>query len=189
MLWPNLGLSILYLVALATYAGEPGIVEKIESRSVVTSPLGPRKGSISQSATLPIRRVPLPSSTVEGDGRALDRDYFADQLHEVGDRTALLAGINAEQRVFLFLRGPLIDVDHSAPVAFEYVSRNVHDEAHGEAGYIYTVDFAFFEMMRNARNRKCRYPDRPRSNRGRAPRNCRLREDFPRVCKPYAFPL
>ena len=107
MLCPNLGLFILYLVAFATYAGDPGMVENIESRRVVTSPLGPRKGSISQSAVLPMRRVPLPSFNLERDGRALDRNYFANQLDEVRDGTALLAGIDTQQRFFLFLGGAL----------------------------------------------------------------------------------
>ena len=64
-------------------------------------------------------------------------------------RTALLAGVNTEQRIFLFFRRCLIDMDHRAPVAFEYVSRNVRSEAHGEPGYVYTIDFPSVKMMRN----------------------------------------
>jgi len=37
--------------------------------------------------------VPLPPWNVEGDGDLLDRHYLADQLDEIADRAAKLAGI------------------------------------------------------------------------------------------------
>src|SRR4029077_16675769 len=84
---------------------------------------------------------------LESNGRPLDGNNFANQLHEVCDRTALFSGINAEERFFLFLRSPLIDVDDSAPITLKYVSGNVYDKCHREARHIDAVDFSFLVMM------------------------------------------
>src|SRR2546427_6219598 len=85
---------------------------------------------------------------LERNGRPLHSDNLTDQLHQVCDRTALLAGINAQERLFLFLCSPLIYVDDSAPVTFQDVSRDVYSKSQSEARHIYTIDFPFFEMMR-----------------------------------------
>src|SRR6266496_5150257 len=90
----------------------------------------------------------LTFTDLESNRRALHGDYLADQLHEVGDRTALFAGINAEEHLFLLLCGPLIYVDDNAPVTFKYVSGDVSSESNSEPGHVYSIDCASFEMMR-----------------------------------------
>jgi hypothetical protein len=53
----------LFFDAFETQAGDPGTVEKIDPRSVVTSPVGPRYGSIEDSRTPGIETVPEPPTS------------------------------------------------------------------------------------------------------------------------------
>jgi hypothetical protein len=60
----------------------------------------------------------------------------------------LFAGIDAEQRLLLFLGRFFIDMDNDAPISFEHVSRDVTRKPHREARHVDTVDGSFVEMMR-----------------------------------------
>ena len=42
-------------------------------------------------------------------------------------------------------------MNHNAPIAFEYIPGDVGGECHGKPGYVYAVDCAFFEVMRQRR--------------------------------------
>src|SRR5215468_5374615 len=42
-------------------------------------------------------------------------------------------------------------MNHDAPIAFEYIPGDVGGERHGKPGYVYAVDFTFFEVMRHRR--------------------------------------
>src|SRR4029079_3748756 len=59
--WPIPSTSTFWWSALATYAGEPGTVERIELLSVVMLPSGPRYGCIVQSILPSTLSVPAPS--------------------------------------------------------------------------------------------------------------------------------
>jgi hypothetical protein len=88
---------------------------------------------------------------LESNRRALHGDYLADQLHEVCDRAALFAGVDAEKSLLLFLRGPLIYVDDNAPVTLQDISRDVCRDPQSEARYIHAIDLSLFEMTRQCR--------------------------------------
>ena len=114
-----------------------------ESWSVVTSPLGPAERFHLAVSDSPDPQRPLSLPNLESDGRAFHGNHLAYQLHEICDRTSLFAGIDAEERFFLLLRGPLVYVDHGAPVTFQDVSGDMYDERHGKARYIHIVDLSF----------------------------------------------
>src|SRR5262245_6203480 len=99
----------------------------------------------------PDPKGPLSLFYLERDGRALDGNNLADQLHEICDRTSLFASIDAEKCFFLLLCRPFVDMDDGTPVTFQYIAGNVHDESQSETRHIDTVDFPFFEMMRQRR--------------------------------------
>jgi len=83
------------------------------------------------------------------DRHFFDRDHFADQLGEVRDRSAQLAGVNAEDRFLLLRRDLVVEVDGGAPVARQDVAGNVRDQRNRMAGDVDAVDRALVEMPGN----------------------------------------
>ena len=78
----------------ATYAGEPGTVEKIESRSVVVVPSGPLYGCMSAlmiEPSSPTRSEPAPSSTLCAIGTRSTATSSPTSPREVGHRPAEIA--------------------------------------------------------------------------------------------------
>ncbi len=88
----------------------------------------------------------LRADDVERDRRALDRHDLADQLHQIGDRSAGLAGVDLEQRFFLRVGGGVVDVDRGGPVAFQDVAGDVRDGGDRGAGHIDIVDRALVHV-------------------------------------------
>src|SRR5262249_5181948 len=86
---------------------------------------------------------------VELNGHLLDRHHFADQLGQLGNRSAQLTGVDAENRFFLLRRNLVVEIDRGPPVSLQDVAGNVSDRGDGAAGDIDTVDVSLVEMPGN----------------------------------------
>jgi hypothetical protein len=80
------------------------------------------------------------------DGHLLDRHDLADELRQVGDGPALLAGVDGEQRVLLLLGYLVVEVDGGGPVALQDVARDVSDHRDRSARHVDAVDRSLVEM-------------------------------------------
>src|SRR5271165_1728190 len=84
---------------------------------------------------------------IEPDRHALYPDHFADQLRQLGDRSAELAGIDVQQRVLLYVRGALVEVEGDPEIAAENISGNVGHHGNRSPGDINSVDRSRIEMI------------------------------------------
>ena len=85
----------------------------------------------------------------EGDGRALDRYHFADQLDQIAYRTTQLAGMSLEDRLFLRRGARVADIDGGSPVALQNVARHMGDQRDGLSRHIDAVDRSLVEVPRD----------------------------------------
>jgi hypothetical protein len=84
---------------LPTNTGAPGTVENTVSVSVVVLPAAIRvRLELGVDPLAELDRAPA-ALNGERDGNFLDRDDLANELRELGDRPALLAGVDGKQRV------------------------------------------------------------------------------------------
>src|SRR3990172_4182799 len=88
---------------------------------------------------------PLALFDLEVDRHALHGDDLSDQLRQVRQRAAQLAGEGVEKRLLLLRRSLVVHVDDGPPVALEHVAGGVgkqHDAAAGDVDAIHgaTVD-------------------------------------------------
>src|SRR5262249_50811383 len=89
-------------------------------------------------------------SLVDGE---LDRHSFyrhdlANQFRELRDGPAELACINFEYRLLLRVRSTVVDIDCSAKVALQHVSRDGKCRRYGTPSHVDAVDAALVEMPR-----------------------------------------
>ena len=142
---PSFAFFARYRGDLPTNTGAPGTVEKTVSVSVVVLPL-----ALCVRLELGVAGVaeldrPAAAFDGEGDWHLLHRDDLADQLHELGDRAAQLARVDAEDRLLLLRRHLVVEVDRRPPVALQDVAWHVRDHCDRPAGHVDAIDRALVE--------------------------------------------
>ena len=116
----------VYWLALLAYTGEPGMVLKTVSASVVGLPVAPTNGVHLGVDDLTDREPALAALHAERDRDPLDTGDLADQPGQVGDRAAELPGEQAEQCVLLLGGRALVHEHDRLPgLRFEDVPRDV----------------------------------------------------------------
>src|SRR6266567_2085358 len=97
-----------------------------------------------------LKRTPA-ALNVESNRHALHGDHFADELHQLADRPAELAGVHLEDRFFLRRRRIVGNVDGRAPVSLQYVAGNVRDQRDRRAFDVDAFDRSLVETPRHDR--------------------------------------
>src|SRR5262249_24411694 len=83
--------------------------------------------------------------------RALDLDHLSYQRRQVGDRPALLASEDADDRLLLVLPRPIVDIEMRPPIPLQRVPGNEYVDRKRQAGNVYPIDRATVEAVREAR--------------------------------------
>lgn len=134
-------------LALATNAADPGIVEKCFRR--VSS--ARRSTAIRLHVRLDDFADLHPALAFDDrvfDRRALHRDHFADQLHDVRERSAALATVRAHERIELRVARVFVDEHRDAPAALQHVAGDERRERDRPAGDIDAIDHALLIVVR-----------------------------------------
>ncbi len=87
----------------------------------------------------------------EPDRHLLDRHHFADELDEIADRAAELAGVDGQDGVLLRRRDAIVEINRRPPVALKDVAGHVGDHRDRAIGHIDAVDRSLVEMPRDDR--------------------------------------
>src|SRR3990172_9606197 len=85
---------------------------------------------------------PLALFDLEVDRHALHGDDLSDQLRQVRQRPAQLAGEGVEKRLLLLRRSLVVHVDDGPPVALEDVTGDVGQKNEAAAGYVDAIHCA-----------------------------------------------
>src|SRR3972149_6744547 len=90
---------------------------------------------------------PLALFDLEVDRHALHGDDLSDQLRQVRQRAAQLAGEGVEKRLLLLRRSLVVHVDDGPPVALEDVTGDVGQQHEAAAGYVAAIHRAAVDVV------------------------------------------